>query len=98
MGRLYCIYITDKCNSYQINVMFFLKVQYVINTLCMSQIKLGGICPGGMCPGGMCPGGMCPGGKCPGGKFPGGFMSRGKCPGGTCSGGFVMSTCFFPGL
>ena len=53
------------------------KIQYVINTLCMGQIrhfKLLGVYVLGVCVlGGICPGGKCPGGKCPGGKCPGGY-------------------------
>ena len=64
MGQLYCIYITDKCNS----CMFF-KVQYVINTNKAFQI-MGGICPGVGVRGVYVLGGICPGGKCPGGKCP----------------------------
>ena len=103
MGQLYCIYITDKCNSCKINVFF--KVQQVIKTkkafqimgvICPWGICPGGICPGGICPRrylsrGKCPGGKCPGGICPGGMYPGGYMSGGKCPGGTCPGFFVLS-------
>ena len=84
MGQVYCIYITDKCNSCKINVF---EMQYVINKWCMSQIrhfKLWGVYVLGVYIRGVCVlGGICPGGKCPGGKCPGGYMSGSKCSGGT---------------
>ena len=83
MGQLYCIYITDKCNSFKINVFFYSSVgnqhkkgisnywgyNYVLGVYVQGVYVLGGICPGGKGPGGKCAGGICPGGMCPGGVY-----------------------------
>ena len=83
MVQLYCIYITDKCNSCIINVF---KSAVCNQHMMHEQNKAFQIM------GGICPGGICPGGKCPGGKCPGGYMSGGKCPWGTCLRGFCPVT------